>query len=76
MASEMHIGQEVLLQLGVEGNKYAPPGLKRWDECRFIISKKKAICGHNGFTYYELTACRSAKGIPYAVLGDWITPTR
>ena len=70
---EINIGDKVLLQLGVDFTA-APKGLKRWDGCQFVVSKRKSI--GNREAYYELMACKSEMGVPYAILEDWITPMR
>lgn len=71
---EFAVGERVLLQLGVDGTRLAPRGLLRWDGCQFRVSKVKLIKidGVPKYTYYELMSCKSAKGIPYALIGDWL----
>lgn len=70
---EINVGDKVLLQLGVD-YATAPKGLKRWDGCQFVVSKRKSI--NNREAYYELKACRSETGISYSIIEDWITPMR
>lgn len=70
--SELKVGDKVLLQLGASF-EYAPRGLRRWDGCKFVISK--AVVKTNRH-YYELKACKSEKGIPYAIAEDWLTLVR
>lgn len=67
---EFNVGDKVLLQLALD-YKDVPKGLQRWDECQFIVSKKSYICGGR---IYELQACRSEKGVPYAIDEDWLVP--
>lgn len=69
----IEVGDKVLLQLGVSGTTEAPKGLKRWDGCQFVVSRKKML---RNLVYYELASCKSAEGIPYAILEDWIVPMR
>lgn len=72
--SEIQVGDRVLLQLGVDGERYAPPGLKRWDGCRFRVDKVHV--NSQGEVTYELKSCKSVLGVPYTILEEWITPTR
>ena len=77
MQNEFNVGDMVLLQLGVDGRKYAPKGLKRWDECRFQVSKvKRMMIGANYYVYYELQACKSPYGIPYSIMDEWLIKMR
>lgn len=72
MMSEINVGDKVLLRLGVDFEN-APPGLKRWDGCTFLVSRKRWLRNAN---IYELKACNSPSGIPYSIFEEWITLTR
>lgn len=54
------------------------PGMRKWDECIFTISKIKRSKhpSINGPVYFELEGCVSEYGVPYAITRDWIVPTR
>ncbi len=65
---EFKVGDKVLLQLGTEF-KYAPRGLQRWDGCQFVVSRAKYI--DHGWIY-ELASCKSANGVPYAIMEEWL----
>lgn len=67
----IEVGDTVLLKMGVTAFSEAPKGLQRWDGCQFIVSRKKML---RNLTYYELASCKSAKGVPYAILEDWLVP--
>lgn len=69
---EFKVGDTVLLTLGID-EKYAPKGLQRWNGCSFVISK---VHGNINPHYYELRACKSPSGVPYAIEEDWLTKTR
>ena len=69
----IEVGDKVLLQMGVTAFSEAPKGLQRWDGCQFIVSRKKSV---RNCVYYELKSCKSAEGIPYTILEDWIVPMR
>lgn len=68
------IGDKVRLSLGIEGNRHAPSGLRRWDECEFTISRIGMAHPSEKVTvaYYELTSCKSPYGIPYTILEEWL----
>lgn len=72
MIKMTEVGDKVLLQMGVTAFSEAPKGLQRWDGCQFVVSKRKLVDGR--YLYYELQACKSAEGVPYAILEDWIVP--
>ena len=67
-------GDRVLLKMGEAAFSLAPKGLQRWDDCQFIVDKVKS-CGAYG-TYYELKSCKSAEGVPYSIIEDWLVPMR
>ena len=69
---EFNVGDKVLLQLGAE-LKNAPQGLRRWDGCQFVVSKVK-YTSHGKM--YELASCKSAKGIPYTIVEEWMSLMR
>lgn len=69
---EFEVGDKVLLQLGTEFEN-APRGLQRWDGCQFEVSKATYVS--HGWLY-ELKACKSAMGIPYAIMEEWLLPMR
>ena len=68
----INVGDKVLLQLGSAFDE-APKGLRRWDECTFIVSRAVT---KSSMHYYELKGCKSSYGIPYTVMEEWITVTR
>ncbi len=81
MQRELFEGDEVLLlldpnELGVV------PGLLKWNECVFKISKavysadRGHPAGRNGIIYFELEGCVSEYGIPYSILREWVHPQR
>lgn len=74
---EFNVGDVVLLQLGVDA-KFAPKGLKRWDGCQFVISKVtvRKPSATNRVALYELSSCKSAEGIPYTIMEEWIVRMR
>ena len=73
MIKMIEVGDRVLLQMGATAFSEAPKGLQRWDGCQFIVSRKKML---RNLVYYELASCKSVKGVPYAILEDWIVPMR
>ena len=81
MQRELYEGEEVLLlldpnELGVV------PGMMKWNECSFTISRTvySSECGNpagrNGIIYLELEGCVSEYGIPYSILREWVHPQR
>ena len=81
MQRELYEGEEVLLlldpnELGVV------PGMMKWNECSFRISKavystdRGNPAGRNGIIYPELEGCVSEYGIPYSILREWVHPHR
>lgn len=70
--SEINVGDIVLLQMGADYSS-APKGLKRWDGCQFEVSKIKTV---GVGMYYELKSCKSAEGISYSILPEWIMRMR
>lgn len=81
MQRELFEGDEVLLlldphELGVV------PGMMKWNECSFRISKavyssdRGHPVGTKGVIYFELEGCVSEYGIPYSILREWIHPQR
>ena len=80
MQRQLFEGDEVMLRLDPNPltSLGITPGMRKWDECVFRISKIK-YSNHpsiNGPVYFELEGCVSEYGIPYAVTRDWIIPTR
>jgi hypothetical protein len=76
MQRELREGDEVMLKLNPL-TVGITKGMWKWDECIFRISKVK-YSNHpsiNGPVYFELEHCVSEKGVPYAVLREWIFPT-
>lgn len=67
------IGQKVLLRLDIEGLRYAPKGLTRWDGCTYRIEKVNII---KGKVYYELKGLKSPMGVNYSISEDWLIPMR
>lgn len=73
-------GELVLLTLDSAGPVGITPGLRRYKDKKFRIKKVVSLRLSTSTmwygTYYELAGCVSRAGIPYAVIGDWIRPTR
>lgn len=73
MMTKFKKGDVVFLKLDAEAYKCAPMGLRRRNECKMIISK---VCKVDNKAYYELHSLNSPAGIPYAVMGEWLTLTK
>lgn len=77
--SEYEVGDEVLFSLGaVDYERYATPGMRHWDGCRFKVRAKRVLTvqPNNRYITYELERCISPKGIPYTILPEWLTLIR
>lgn len=81
MQRELFEGDEVLLLLD-PNDLGVVPGMMRWNECVFRISKavyasqRGFPAGRNGIIYFELEGCNSEYGVPFAILREWVHPQR
>ena len=81
MQRELYEGEEVLLLLD-PNDLGVTPGMMKWNECSFRISKavystdRGNPAGRNGIIYFELEGCVSEYGVPYSIVRDWIVPVR
>lgn len=68
---ELEPGTEVIL--GSDRLYEQPRRLQQMDGRIFIVKSSHLI---GGIRVYELDRCESKMGVPYTIMGAWITPTR
>lgn len=79
MDKELRVGDKVTLQIRASARPVGvTPGLLALNGKIFSVARirvvKVAEASTNRGTYYELKGCESARGVPFAVLREWLQP--
>ena len=74
--NKFEAGDIVILKLDDESYRNAPLGLRKRNGCRMVVMDLHKVSGKNAHAYYELQSCKSEYGISYAIMEEWLLPTR
>ena len=79
MDKELRVGDKVTLQIRASAQQVGvTPGLLALNGKIFFVARirvvKVAEASTNRGTYCELKGCESARGVPFAVLREWLQP--